>query len=116
MGPHAFYVKMRSEGASVQMGSRALADCITVCDMGEKSVANELDNAKISFNNLILPQDALLDRYAGFDMRGNYVTRGIKRMTIDVIGQRLLTGRLVIAAVQIRYADTTLQQQIIVTC
>lgn len=89
----------------MQMGSRALVDGITVCDMGEKTTANELDNARIAFNNLILPQDALLDRYAGFDMRGNYVTRGIKRMTIDVIGQRLLTGRLVIAAVQIRYAE-----------
>jgi acyl-CoA oxidase len=96
---------MRSESASVQMGSRALADGITVCDMGEKTTANELDNARISFTNLILPQDALLDRFAGFDTRGNYVTRGVARMSIDVIGQRLITGRLVIAAVQIRCAD-----------
>jgi acyl-CoA oxidase len=109
MGPHAFYVKMRSEGASIQMGSRALADGITVCDMGEKTTANELDNARISFDNLVLPQDALLDRYAGFDMHGNYLTRGIKKMTIDVIGQRLLTGRLVIAAVQIRFVQRVLK-------
>jgi hypothetical protein len=36
--------------------------------MGEKTTANELDNARISFSNFIVPQDALLDRYAGFDM------------------------------------------------
>jgi acyl-CoA oxidase len=110
MGPHAFYVKMRSEGASIQIGSHALADGITVTDMGQKTTANELDNARICFNNLILPQDALLDRYAGFDMHGNYCTRGIQKMTIDVIGQRLLTGRLVIAAVQIRYIQRVLEQ------
>ena len=68
VGPHAFYVKIRSESASIIMGSRALVDGITVTDMGEKTTANELDNARICFNNLIIPQDALLDRYAGFDM------------------------------------------------
>ncbi len=39
---------------------------------------------------------------------GNYCTRSIPKMTIDVIGQRLLTGRLVIAAVQIRYVQRVL--------
>ena len=43
------------------------------------------------------------------NMYGQYCTRGIKKMTIDVIGQRLLTGRLVIAAVQIRYVQRVLQ-------
>ncbi len=68
LGPHAFYVKMRSQGASIIIGSHALADGITVTDMGEKTTANELDNARISFCSFIVPQDALLDRYAGFDM------------------------------------------------
>jgi acyl-CoA oxidase len=108
MGPHAFYVRMRSASASVQIGSRALAAGISVTDMGPKTTANELDNAMISFNNLVLPQDALLDRYAGFDMMGAYCTQGITKMTIDIIGQRLLTGRLVIAAVQIRYMQRVL--------
>ena len=35
---------MRSAGASVQMGSRALADGVTVVDMGEKTTANVLYN------------------------------------------------------------------------
>jgi acyl-CoA oxidase len=109
MGPHAFYVKMRGQCASIILGSRALVDGVTVADMGEKTTANELDNARISFNNLTIPQDALLDRYAGFDVYGQYCTRGIKKMTIDVIGQRLLTGRLVIAAVQIRYIQRVLE-------
>jgi len=39
---------------------------------------------------------------------GNYSLRGIKKMTIDVIGQRLLTGRLVIASVQIRFVQRIL--------
>merc|ERR1712014_359584 len=74
-----------------------MGDGIEANDMGRKTTANELDNAVLRFKNVRLPQSALLDKYAGFNASGQYETRGIKRMGNEVIGQRLLTGRLVIA-------------------
>merc|ERR1719235_1384696 len=66
--------------------------------MGRKTTANELDNAALRFTNVVLPEESLLDKYAGFTSEGQYEVRcGIKRMGIEVIGQRLLTGRLVIS-------------------
>jgi len=44
-----------------------------------------------------LPKHALLDKFATIDADGNYVQRGDERMRIEVIGQRLLTGRLAIS-------------------
>jgi len=90
-GPHAFIMRMRDTDGN-------LVDGVEAEDMGRKTTANELDNARLRFTNVPLPQDSLLDKYAGFDSNGHYETRlGIKRMGIEVIGQRLLTGRLVIA-------------------
>jgi acyl-CoA oxidase len=89
-GPHAFLMRMRDADGKLFAGVEAQ-------DMGRKTTANELDNAVLRFTNVELPQSALLDKYAGFDGAGRYETRGIKRMGIEVIGQRLLTGRLVIA-------------------
>eukprot|EP00971_Amphidinium_carterae_P170761 3384245-Amphidinium_carterae.1 len=61
-----------------------------------------------------LTEDSLLDRFAGFDESGKYATRaGVKRMGIEVIGQRLLTGRLVIAQAMMYHSeisDDTLRQ------
>ena len=37
-----------------------LAEGISVTDMGSKTVANDLDNARITFHNFKVPSDALL--------------------------------------------------------
>lgn len=90
-GPHAFLMRMREPNGRLVAG-------IDVEDMGRKTTANELDNARLRFTGVVIPQSALLDKYAGFDSSGRYEIRaGIKRMGIEVLGQRLLTGRLVIA-------------------
>lgn len=95
-GPHAFLMRMRDADGALVAGVEAE-------DMGRKTTANELDNAALRFSNVVLPQSALLDKYAGFASDGQYETRsGIKRMGIEVIGQRLLTGRLVIAQMMVR--------------
>ena len=89
-GPHAFLARMRDDTGH-------LAEGISVTDMGSKTVANDLDNARITFHNFKVPSDALLARYCYVDKNGKYVQRGKERMRIEVIGQRLLTGRLAIA-------------------
>jgi len=101
-GPHAFLMRLRGSDGKLVAG-------VTAEDMGRKTTANELDNARLNFAQVILGEDALLNRFAGFDALGRYETRGgIKRMGIEVIGQRLLTGRLVIAQAQIRYVEGVL--------
>ena len=89
-GPHPFLIRMRDRPFGSTMPG------ITAVDMGKKTVANDLDNARVWFNDVWMPRDALLNRFA--DVRGDeYVQVGSERMRLEVIGQRLLTGRLAIA-------------------
>lgn len=94
-GPHPFLVRMREAGH--------LVAGISVEDMGGKTVANDLDNARIRFDHCVVPQEALLSRFASVSAKGAYklCQPGFK-MKIEVIGQRLLTGRLVIAGTEAR--------------
>jgi hypothetical protein len=39
--------------------------------MGRKTVGNDLDNAWISFDNVIIPKSALLNKYADINCDGN---------------------------------------------
>ena len=70
---------------------------IRVEDMGTKTVANDLDNARVWFDHVQLPRDALLNKFCEIDDNGNYRVVGDEKMRIEVIGQRLLTGRQCIA-------------------
>jgi len=98
-GPHAFVAQIRDE----QTGE--LLPGVSSEDLGRKSVANDLDNSAISFNQFVVPKSALLNRFA--DVRDNkYVQTTERRMTIETVGQRLLTGRLAIAQASIVYAET----------
>mmetsp|Transcript_3275 Transcript_3275/g.6213 ORF Transcript_3275/g.6213 Transcript_3275/m.6213 type:complete len:563 (+) Transcript_3275:49-1737(+) len=88
-GPHAFHMRLRDDDGNLMPGIR-------IDDMGTKTVANDLDNARVWFDNVKLPKDALLNKFA--DIKdGEYVQTTDERMRIEVIGQRLLTGRMAIA-------------------
>jgi len=87
-GPHAFLMEMRRDGQVVEG--------VELGDMGVKTIGNDLDNAWISFQNVWLPKDALLSRY-GYIENDQYVQRQKGIRTMDMIGQRLYTGRTVIA-------------------
>jgi len=88
-GPHAFLMRMRDDDGALRPG-------IQVEDMGTKTVANDLDNARVWFDQVRLPKSSLLNKFA--DIRDDaYVQTTDERMRIEVIGQRLLTGRLAIA-------------------
>ena len=54
---------------------------VTVHDMGRKIGLNGIDNAKISFDNVRVPRENLLNRYSDVDKDGNYTTeiKGGKR-------------------------------------
>lgn len=87
-GPHAFVMELRQNGQ--------LIPGVTAEDMGGKTIGNDLDNARIAFSNIWLPYEALLDRHAGIKDNEYYQAKaGITNM--DMIGQRLYTGRTVIA-------------------
>ena len=91
-GPHPFFLRMRHPDTG------ELVEGITVTDMGRKSIANDLDNARIKFSNVFAPTTSLLNKFCEIDMQtGQYRQTGKERMRIEVIGQRLLTGRLAIA-------------------
>ena len=60
------------------------------------SFAPLISQARVWFDNVQLPKDALLNRFANI-RDDQYVQVGDERMRIEVIGQRLMTGRQAIA-------------------
>mmetsp|Transcript_26012 Transcript_26012/g.54918 ORF Transcript_26012/g.54918 Transcript_26012/m.54918 type:complete len:525 (+) Transcript_26012:142-1716(+) len=89
-GPHAFLMNLREGGELVQG--------VETFDMGIKTVGNDLDNAAIAFNNVILPKDALLSKFADIDeSSGEYVQKVKGLPVFHMIGQRLFTGRVAVA-------------------
>eukprot|EP00933_Yihiella_yeosuensis_P079762 TRINITY_DN93176_c0_g1_i1.p1 TRINITY_DN93176_c0_g1~~TRINITY_DN93176_c0_g1_i1.p1 ORF type:complete len:471 (+),score=96.47 TRINITY_DN93176_c0_g1_i1:78-1490(+) len=87
-GPHAFLMDIRKGGK--------LVDGVEMGDMGHKTIGNDLDNAWIAFSNVWLPKTALLSKY-GEIVNDKYEQKVQGIRTMDMIGQRLYTGRTVIA-------------------
>jgi len=96
-GPHGFVMDLRRNGQ--------LVEGVTVEDMGAKTIGNDLDNARITFSKVWLPRDALLSRWASIE-GGAYVQQPGAVSNIDMIGQRLYTGRAVIAGSTLVFART----------
>lgn len=93
-GPHPFFLQLR-EGGTGPNASK-LEPGIRIDDMGYKTVANDLDNARVWFDKVRLPKSALLNKFC--DIQDNkYVQTTDQKMRIEVIGQRLMTGRQAIA-------------------
>eukprot|EP00941_MAST-03F_sp_MAST-3F-sp1_P000497 g497.t1 len=88
-GPHPFFMHLRDSNMDLQPGIR-------IEDMGDKTIANDLDNARVWFDKVRLPKTALLNKFC--DIKDDkYVQTGDEKMRIEVIGQRLMTGRQAIA-------------------
>ena len=98
-GPHAFLMPLRDEHGQLTPG-------VQVGDMGSKTVANDLDNAWIAFSQVAIPESCMLDRFCAIDGKGQYVSRGGETMRLEVIGQRLLTGRMCISQAALVFART----------
>ena len=74
-GPHPFLTRMRDEHGALMPGIHATS-------MGEKTVANDLDNALIRLDAVRVPRSGLLARFV--EMRGNAYTQiGDEPMRIE---------------------------------
>jgi acyl-CoA oxidase len=66
-GVHCLLVPIRSEDGTPLPG-------VTLSDCGPKLGLNGVDNGRIVFDQVRVPRDALLDRYAQVDADGNYIS------------------------------------------
>jgi len=75
--------------------------------MGKKSrgIGDDLDNAWISFDNAMVPHGTLLNKHCSVE-NDKYVLRTKGVRGIDFIGQRLYTGRTVIAESALVFTST----------
>jgi len=94
VGPHAFILDLRTDG-KVTPG-------VILEDMGRKTIGNDLDNAGIGFDKVVLPRTALLNRFA--DIEGDQYVQKVKGMPVfHMIGQRLFTGRVAVAQAALEF-------------
>ncbi len=96
-GPHGFFVRLRDKLGRLVRG-------VTVGDMGAKTTGNDLDNAWVRFDSFTVPHDALLNKYAGVDAETGAYTKKPGIRTMDMIGQRLFTGRVAVAQAALSFA------------
>lgn len=93
-GPHAFVMSLREKGVPVPG--------VQLADMGKKTIGNDLDNAAIGFQDVRVPKDALLNRFADI-VDGKYVQKVQGLPVFHMVGQRLFTGRVAVAQAALEF-------------
>ncbi|XXQ32050.1 Acyl-CoA oxidase/dehydrogenase middle domain-containing protein [Plasmodiophora brassicae] len=100
-GPQAFLVQFRDDVGTLLPGIQAV-------DMGRKTVGNDLDNARLTFTKVRVPRSALLSRYLEVRADGSVVQPNGQHRTMEMIGQRLFTGRVAVAYAALEFTKSLL--------
>ena len=101
-GVHAFMVPVRDKAGNVLPG-------ITIDDCGEKIGLNGVDNGYIRFQQIKVPYEAMLDRFASIDKEGKYQS-DIPKKTARFFKMisTLVTGRVAVAVASLSGAKNAL--------
>lgn len=109
-GVNAFVVPLRHPNGNVVKG-------VTIGDCGHKMGLNGVDNGTISFDNVIIPKENMLDRFASVNEKGEFESpipsdnRRFFTMLGTLVGGRIGIPRSALAAaksgltIAIRYSD-----------
>ena len=109
-GVNAFIVPLRDENGTILKG-------ITIGDCGHKMGLNGVDNGTIRFNEVVIPKENMLDRFASVNEKGEFTSpipsdnRRFFTMLGTLVGGRIGIPRSALAAaktgltIAIKYSD-----------
>eukprot|EP01130_Rhizamoeba_saxonica_P005412 TRINITY_DN2166_c0_g1_i3.p1 TRINITY_DN2166_c0_g1~~TRINITY_DN2166_c0_g1_i3.p1 ORF type:complete len:327 (+),score=47.84 TRINITY_DN2166_c0_g1_i3:642-1622(+) len=105
-GVHMFIVALRNQNGKLYKG-------VTVSDCGAKFGLNAIDNGRMWFDNVKIPREMLLNKYADVTKDGEYVTQfdSAQRVFTTSIGS-LVGGRVTISKISLQCMKVGLETAI----